>query len=114
MAPPKLFINSRWEDSACTRHVDVINPATGESITTVPDADASDVDRAVQAARASFENKSWRGLDPSKRERILWNIADRIEKQRDELAGIIASENGKTLREAVGADINPAADCFRY
>ena len=114
MAPHKLFINSRWEDSACNRHVDVINPATGEPITTVPDADADDVDRAVKAARASFEKKSWRGMDPSKRERILWNIADLIDKHRDELASIISSENGKTVREAVGADVAPAADCFRY
>jgi aldehyde dehydrogenase (NAD+) len=114
MAPPKLFINSRWEDSACGRHVDVINPATGEQITTVPDADADDVDRAVKAARTSFESKSWRGMDPSKRERVLWNIADRIEAHRDKMAEVISSENGKTLREAVGADIAPAADCFRY
>jgi acyl-CoA reductase-like NAD-dependent aldehyde dehydrogenase len=114
MAPHKLFINSRWEDPVCNRHLDVVNPATGEPITTVPDADAEDVDRAVKAARASFEKKSWRGMDPSKRERILWNIADSIDKHRDELASIIASENGKTVREAVGADVAPAADCFRY
>jgi aldehyde dehydrogenase (NAD+) len=114
MAAHKLFINSRWEDSTCNRHVDVINPATGEPITTVPDADADDVDRAVKAARASFEKKSWRGMDPSKRERILWNIGELIDQRRDELASVIASENGKTVREAVGADCSPAADCFRY
>ncbi len=94
--------------------MDVINPATGELITTVPDADPCDVDRAVAAARASFEKKTWRGMDPSKRERILWNIGDLLAKHRDELAAIVTSENGKTLREAAGADVNPAADCFRY
>jgi acyl-CoA reductase-like NAD-dependent aldehyde dehydrogenase len=114
MAPSKLFINSRWEDPVCDRHLDVINPATGEPITAVPDADADDVDRAVKAARTSFEMKSWRGMDPSKRERILWNIADLIDKYRDALASVISSENGKTVREAVGADVAPAADCFRY
>lgn len=114
MAPHKLFINSRWEDPACNRHLDVINPATGEQITTVPDADADDVDRAVKAARASFEKRSWRGMDPSKRERILWKIADLIDQHSKELASIISSENGKTVREAVGADVAPAADCFRY
>src|SRR5262249_867650 len=74
MSPNQLFINGKWEDSACDRVLDVINPATGELVTTVPDADASDVDRAVASARASFEKKTWRGMDPSKRERILWNI----------------------------------------
>jgi aldehyde dehydrogenase (NAD+) len=98
--------------SACS--IDVINPATGELLATVPDSDAADVDRAVAAARASFENKTWRGLDASKRERILWNIGELLMKHRDELADVISRENGKTLREAAGADVMPAADCFRY
>jgi aldehyde dehydrogenase (NAD+) len=110
----KLFINGCWEDSTCDRFVDVINPATGEWIAAVPDSDSDDVSRAVAAARASFEKKSWRGMDPSKRERILWNIADFLVKHRDELASVISTENGKTLREAAGADVGPAADCFRY
>ena len=114
MASYKLFVNGRWEDSQCDRTVDVINPATGEMIATVPDADACDVDCAVQAARAAFEKKSWRGMAPSGRERILWNIADLILQHRDELASLISRENGKTLREATGADVGPAADCFRY
>jgi len=114
MSPHQLFIDGKWQDSVCDRALDVINPATGELLTTVPDADAADVDRAVAAARASFEKKSWRGMDPSKRERILWNIADLLIHHRDELAKVITQENGKTLREAAGADVTPAADCFRY
>ena len=98
--------------SACS--IDVMNPATGELLATVPDSDAADVDRAVAAARASFENKAWRGLDASKRERILWNIGELLMKRRDELAEVISRENGKTLRESAGADVMPAADCFRY
>jgi acyl-CoA reductase-like NAD-dependent aldehyde dehydrogenase len=96
------------------RTLDVINPATGELLTCVPDCDESDVNRAVAAARASFETKTWRGLDPSQRERILWNIGDAIERHGDELAALISRENGKTPREALGGDVKPAADCFRY
>ncbi len=114
MAPGRLFIDGRWEDAACGRTIDVVNPATGERLTTVPDADACDVDRAVAAARASFDNKAWRGMDPSRRERILWNVGELLLKHRDEMAAIISRENGKTLREAAGADVAPAADCFRY
>jgi acyl-CoA reductase-like NAD-dependent aldehyde dehydrogenase len=98
--------------SACS--IDVVNPATGECIAAVPDHDAADVDRAVARARASFENKTWRGLDPSRRERVLWNIGELLIKHRDELAAIISRENGKTLREAAGSDVVPAADCFHY
>src|SRR6185295_6018998 len=114
MSPNKLFINGKWEDSACDRVVDVVNPATGELLTTVPDADACDVDRAVKAARESFEKKTWRGMDPSKREKILWNIAETLAKHRDELALLESLENGKTVREAAGADVAAAVDSFRY
>src|SRR3954465_9202799 len=96
------------------QHIDVINPATGDLIATAPDGDSGAVDAAVAVARDTFEKKTWRAMDPSKRERILWNLGDLLMKYRDELAGIIASENGKTVREAAGADVGPAADCFRY
>jgi aldehyde dehydrogenase (NAD+) len=96
------------------RTLDVINPATGELLSTVPDHDEDDVARAVAAARACFRERTWRGLDASKRERILWNIADCIEQRAEELAALISSENGKSVKEAMGADVKPAADCFRY
>ena len=110
----KLFINGRWESAQCGRSIDIINPATGELLTTVPDSDAADVDRAVAAARASFESKSWRGMDPSKKEKILWNIAEILLQHREELAVLESMENGKTVREAGGADVDPAIDAFRY
>src|SRR6185436_20157827 len=94
--------------------IDVINPATCELIAQVRDCCADEVNAAVAQARASFEDQRWRGLDPSRRERILWNIGDALERHRDELARTIALETGKTLREAGGADVDPAADCFRY
>ena len=94
--------------------MDVINPATGELLTRVPDADEEEVGRAVAAARACFEQKTWRGLDASRRERILWQIAEGIERHAEELASLVSQENGKTVREAMGGDVKPAADCFRY
>src|ERR1043166_857944 len=114
LSPGKLFINGRCEDSECGRTIDVCNPATGELLTTVPDADACDVHRAVEAARASCEKKTWRGLDPSKKEKILWNIGEILHKNREELAVLETMENGKTVREAAGADVGPAIDSFRY
>ena len=95
-------------------NIEVHNPATGELLATVPDATQEDVDRAVAAARASFENKTWRGLDPSRKEKILWDLATLLDQHKDELARLESSENGKTLREAMGADVQPAIDAFRY
>jgi aldehyde dehydrogenase (NAD+) len=114
LKPGKLFINGRWEDSECGRTIDVCNPATGENLTTVPDADACDVDRAVRAARQSFEKKTWRGMDPSRKEKILWDIGEILHKNREELSILESMENGKTVREAAGADVSPAIDAFRY
>ncbi|HLY18877.1 MAG TPA: aldehyde dehydrogenase family protein, partial [Bryobacteraceae bacterium] len=114
LQPAKLFIHGRWEDSAEGRAIQVVNPATGETLTTVPDGAASDVDRAVASARASFENKSWRGMDPSKKEKILWDISEILLRHREELAVLESMENGKTVREAGGADVDPAIDAFRY
>jgi len=94
--------------------IDVINPATCELIAQVRDCCADEVNAAVAQARESFEDQRWRGLDPSRRERILWDIGDALERHRDELSRTIALETGKTLREAGGADVDPAADCFRY
>ena len=114
LMPGKLFINGRQEEAAGGGTINVINPATGELLTTVPDAGAADIDRAVAAARASFERKSWRGLDPSKKENILWNIGELLARHKDELSALESMENGKTLREAAGADVAPAIDAFRY
>src|SRR5712692_6522167 len=110
----QLFINGRYEESTSGKTIDVINPATGELLATVPDSGADDVDRAVAAARASFERKTWRGLDPSKKEKILWAISDLLAKHKDELCMLESMENGKTVREAAGADVFPAIDAFRY
>lgn len=114
LKPGRLFINGRFEESSSEATIDVINPATGELLTTVPDANAHDVDRAVTAARASFERKSWRGKDPSQKEKILWDLSEILARNKDELAVLESMENGKTLREAERADVNPAVDAFRY
>src|SRR5260370_1302565 len=109
LSPGKLFINGKQEDAASGKTIDVMNPATGELLTTVPDGDASDIDRAVAAARASVENKRWRGMDPSKKEKILWDVAELLVKHKDELAMLESMENGKTVREAAGPTSAPAA-----
>jgi len=109
-----LFIGGKWQAPSGDTTIDVVNPATGEKLATVADATAADVDRAVAAARSTFEKKTWRGLDPSAKERILWRFADLLEKRKDEFALVESLENGKTLREALRADVNPAIDALRY
>ena len=66
LQPGKLFINGRWEEAQQGGTIGIVNPATGDPLPTVPDGQSCAVDCAVAAARASFERKSWRGMDSSR------------------------------------------------
>ena len=114
LKPHQLYIDGRWVDSTSGRTIPVMNPATGEQLTAVPDANAEDVDRAVQAARRAFESGVWRKKNVSERERIIWRVGELIEKNKEELGMLESMNNGKTLREALRGDIPPTADIFYY
>ena len=112
--PCKLLIDGKWEEAVSGKSIPVINPATGEQLTLVPDAGSEDVDRAVKAARRTFENGAWRRMDVSKREKIIWRIGELIERNKEELGMLESLNNGKTYREALRGDIPPAYDIFYY
>ena len=71
----KLLINNRWVASASGKTFATINPATGDEICQVAEADARDVDLAVQAARQAFEGGPWRKMPASERGRLLLRLA---------------------------------------
>src|SRR6266487_1177923 len=97
LPPERHFINGKYIESTGSKSIQVRNPATGDLLLAVPDATGEDVNRAVAAARASFEAESWRGKDPSQKERTLIRIADMMEAHKEELAAIESLENGKTF-----------------
>ncbi len=114
LKPGRLFIDGKWEDAVAGKTLPVMNPATGEQLTTIPDAGSEDVDRAVKVARRTFENRAWRGMDVSRREKIIWRIGELIEKNKEELGTLESLNNGKTCREALRGDLPPTADIFYY
>jgi acyl-CoA reductase-like NAD-dependent aldehyde dehydrogenase len=91
----------------------VIDPATGEVLTTVADATAADVDAAVAVAVAAHADRRWRGLAPLERARILNRVADLIEERLEELAVLETRDNGKPI-ERSRADTAMAARTFRH
>ncbi|MGC0368498.1 aldehyde dehydrogenase family protein [Microbacterium sp. SLBN-111] len=91
----------------------VIDPATGEVLTTVADATAADVDAAVALAVATHADRRWRGLAPLERARILNRVADLIEERLEELAVLETRDNGKPI-ERSRADTAMAARTFRH
>ncbi|WP_030455119.1 aldehyde dehydrogenase family protein [Herbidospora cretacea] len=112
--PRQLLIGGQWVDAASGRTFATPNPATGDTLATIAEADREDVDRAVRAARAAFEEGPWSRMTASERGRIIWRIGDLIEQYGDELAQLESLDNGKPYAVARAADIPLAAELFRY
>ena len=83
----KLLINGQWLEGS-GKPFSTVNPATGEVLTQVAEASTHDVDQAVAAARKTFDDVTgpWRKMSASERSKILWRIADLVEKNIEELA----------------------------
>jgi phenylacetaldehyde dehydrogenase len=109
-----LLIDGQWAVAADGCVSDVYNPSSGEIITTAASATREDTDRAVGAARASFDAGAWTGLTPAQRGKILWRVADLMEQHGDELAELEMLDAGKSFAGARKGEIPFAADCFRY
>lgn len=110
----KLLIDNQWVEAASGRTFPTINPATGEEICRVAEADQADVDRAVSAARRAFEHGPWRKMSASERGRLLNKFADLIERHADELARLESLDNGKPYAVALAADLPLTIACYRY
>jgi len=109
-----LLINNRWIASSSGKTFPTIDPATGEEICQVAEADAADVEKAVSAARAAFERGPWRKMPASKRGWLLHRLADLIEDHADELARLESLDNGKPVTVAKAVDVAATVGCYRY
>lgn len=105
-----VFIGGGWVGGR--EKFETRNPATGEVLTEVVQADDALIDQAVQAARAG--QKVWGNTAPAARARVLNTLADLIAKNRDELGLLETLDNGKPLRESTRGDVPLAAEHFRY
>lgn len=113
-ASHKMLINGRWTESASGKTFSTVNPATGKSLAEIAEGDKEDIDQAVKAARAAFEEGPWSRMTPSDRGRAMWRLADLIEQHAEELAVLETLDNGKPLTLSRAADVPLAADCIRY
>ena len=111
----KILIGNRWVDSVSGKTFETINPATGEVLAKVAEADAADVDLAVKAARKAFHSKApWRRMAAAERGKLISRLADLIEKHADELATLESLDNGKPRHVAQAADLPLLIACYRY
>jgi len=110
----RMLINGKWVEAASGKTFPTYNPATGEVLSEVAEGDREDINRAVDAARAAFENGPWRKMTASERGRAIWRLADLLEQNLEEFAAIETLDNGKPLKVARVADVPLAVDLFRY
>jgi phenylacetaldehyde dehydrogenase len=110
----KLLIGGKRTSAADNQTFAVLNPADNSLIARVPHGKKEDIDRAVRAARKAFESGPWRKITPSERGKLLWKLADLIERHGEEFAQLETLDNGKPLAVALGADVPLVVDHFRY
>ncbi|KAM1061869.1 hypothetical protein ACFX14_026180 [Malus domestica] len=110
----KLFINGEFVDSVSGKTFETMDPRTGEVITRVAEGDKEDVDLAVEAARAAFENGPWPRLPGSERGRIMLKFADLIDQHVEELASLDTVNAGNLFGDGKIAGIPSVANSLRY
>jgi betaine-aldehyde dehydrogenase len=108
-----LYINGEFVTPEASATLDVLDPSTSEVIARVPDAGAADVDRAVKAARAAFDEGPWKDVTAQERGRILLKLANLVRDRAGELAELETRNSGKPIVEAE-FDIQDVATCFEY
>lgn len=107
-----LFINGEWVIPKGAIFMNATNPSNGDILSQFIDATATDVDNAVVAATASFND--WKAVDVVTRSNMLLKIADLIDSNCERLALIETLDNGKPIRETTTIDVPLSADHFRY
>lgn len=95
----RMYIDGQWLDSGDGRSFDSINPSTGEAWASIPEATASDVERAVAAAHRAFTSGAWAATLPTQRGRYLRRLADLLAEKSEELGRVETIDTGKMLKE---------------
>ncbi len=107
-----VFVGGEWRRSSGGGSFDSIDPNSGLAWASFPDCDGRDVDDAVAAARSAFEREPWR-LDGFLRARLMFRLADLLDREAERLGAIESRDNGKTVAENIG-QARFAARVYRY
>src|SRR6185295_19026103 len=109
----QLFIDGQFVDAESGKTFATPNPATGETFAEVAEAEQSDIDKAVAAARKAFEGK-WSKMSARDRGRLLYKLSQLIERDTAQLAELETSDNGKPIKESTYIDIPSVVENFKY
>ena len=95
------WVNNKWQESRSENRISVISPYFDKQIATIPDSGKNDLDIAVEKAKSAFPN--WEKTNVRERAQIMFRFKSIIEKDLDNLAALIALDNGKTIADAKGS-----------
>ena len=109
----ELFIDGKWQVPLSANYFATVNPADEKTLSQIAQANAADVDLAVKAARAAYENV-WSKLSGAERGKYLFRIARLMQEKARELAVLETLDGGKPIRESRDIDIPLACNHFFY
>ena len=109
----KMLVGGEWVDARSGKTFESVNPYTGRAWATVPEADDDDVDQAVRAARAAFDEGPWGKMTGTERARLMRHLADLLAENAQEIAAIESTDNGKLLRE-MGGQLKALPEWYYY
>ena len=110
----RLLIGGEFIPAADGRTFETVDPATGLPITAVAHAGSEDVDRAVRAARAALQERTWSAAPAAKRAHLLNKLADLVQAHAQELAELESLDNGKPVKLAGAVDVSSTIAHFRH
>lgn len=111
---PRLWIGGSWRDPVDGGRMDVVDPSTGQVVTTVASGSPADIDAAVRAARTAYDDGPWGGMPAHERAKVLARIAEGMRARGDELAAAESIDVGKPISLARAVDVGNTADGFDY
>lgn len=113
LPPTQLLIGGQWIGADSGKTFATVNPATEQPIADIACAGASDIDKAVSAARAALDGP-WGKMTGAERGRILRRISNLLENSADEIAWLESLDGGKPITATRRMDIPAAIDCLDY
>ena len=112
--PQQMWLDGEWAQASGGGTLPLVSPRDGAVISHLPAADAVDVDRAVAGARRAFRSGAWSRLEPRQRGDVLLRWADLLDRNRDELALLLALEMGKPVTVAWHIELRSSINLIRW
>jgi acyl-CoA reductase-like NAD-dependent aldehyde dehydrogenase len=112
--PAQALIDGKLVGAISGKTFDNTGPRDGKIVSRVAAGDVEDIDAAVKAARAAFEDGRWRNKHPREKKKIMFKLAELMERDLEELAFLETLDMGKPIRDSLSVDVPTAINSIRW